>query len=39
MKLSHPTVINYLRQAKVREIVSVRLSGDHFRLNAAFQSG
>ncbi|CAI2534336.1 Deoxyribonucleoside regulator [Serratia proteamaculans] len=33
MKLSRPTVINYLRLAKAREIVSVRLSGDHFRLN------
>ncbi|CDQ55895.1 unnamed protein product [Klebsiella pneumoniae] len=28
MKLSRPTVINYLRLAKAREIVSVRLSGD-----------
>ncbi len=33
MKLSRPTVINYLRLAKAREIVSVRLSGDHFRIN------
>ncbi|MEC5318714.1 sugar-binding domain-containing protein [Brenneria populi subsp. brevivirga] len=33
MKLSRPTVINYLRLAKIREIVSVRLSGEHFRLN------
>jgi hypothetical protein len=39
MKFSHPAVINYLRQATVREIVSVRLGGDHFCLNAAFQSG
>ncbi|MEA9390155.1 sugar-binding domain-containing protein [Acerihabitans sp. TG2] len=31
MKLSRPTVISYLRQAKAREIVSVRLSGEHFR--------
>lgn len=33
MKLSRLTVINYLRLAKVREIVSVRLSGEHFRAN------
>ncbi len=33
MKLSRPTVINYLRLAKSREIVSVRLSGEHFRTN------
>lgn len=33
MKLSRPTVINYLRLAKTREIVSVRLSGEHFRVN------
>ena len=33
MKLSRPTIISYLRLAKAREIVSVRLSGDHFRLN------
>lgn len=33
MKLSRPTVINYLRLAKTREIVSVRLSGEHFRTN------
>lgn len=33
MKLSRPTVINYLRLAKMREIVSVRLSGEHFRAN------
>lgn len=33
MKLSRLTVINYLRLAKMREIVSVRLSGEHFRNN------
>lgn len=33
MKLSRLTVINYLRLAKTREIVSVRLSGEHFRTN------
>lgn len=33
MKLSRPTVISYLRLAKAREIVSVRLSSEHFRTN------
>ncbi|GBR68653.1 sugar-binding transcriptional regulator [Gluconobacter kanchanaburiensis] len=34
MGLSRPTVISYIKQAKAREIVCVRLSGEHFRLNA-----
>ncbi|HEY0213528.1 MAG TPA: sugar-binding domain-containing protein [Paenirhodobacter sp.] len=31
--LSRPTVISYLKQAKERQIVSVRLTGDHLRIN------
>ncbi|MCG0998688.1 sugar-binding transcriptional regulator [Acetobacter persici] len=34
MGLSRPTVISYIKQAKAREIVCIRLSGEHFRLNA-----
>lgn len=32
--LSRPTVISYLKLAKEREIVCVKISGQHFRLNA-----
>lgn len=32
--ISRPTVINYLRLAKEREIVCVKISGEHFRLNS-----
>lgn len=35
MNLSRPTVISYLRLARERQIVCVKISGDHFRLNAA----
>lgn len=31
--ISRPTVISYLRLAKDREIVCVKISGEHFRLN------
>lgn len=34
MNLSRPTVISYLRLARERQIVCVKISGDHFRLNA-----
>lgn len=33
MKLSRPTVISYLKLAKERRIVSVRLTGDHLQAN------
>lgn len=32
--LSRPTVINYLKLAKERQIVCVKITGEHFRLNA-----
>jgi DNA-binding transcriptional regulator LsrR (DeoR family) len=32
--LSRPTVIAYLRLARERQIVSIRISGEHFRVNA-----
>lgn len=32
--VSRPTVISYLRLAKERQIVCVKITGDHFRLNA-----
>lgn len=32
--ISRPTVISYLRLAKEREIVCVKISGEHFRLNS-----
>lgn len=35
MNLSRPTVISYLRLARERQIVCVKISGEHFRLNAA----
>lgn len=35
LNLSRPTVISYLRLARERQIVCVKISGDHFRLNAA----
>lgn len=34
LNISRPTVISYLRQAKDREIVCVKISGEHFRINA-----
>lgn len=34
MGLSRPTIISYLKQAKERQIVCVKISGEHFRLNA-----
>ena len=34
LNLSRPTVISYLKQAKDREIVCVKISGEHFRINA-----
>jgi DNA-binding transcriptional regulator LsrR (DeoR family) len=34
LSLSRPTIINYLRLAKDRQIVSVRISAEHFRVNA-----
>lgn len=33
LDLSRPTVISYLKLAKERQIVCVKISGDHFRLN------
>ncbi|MGO4853573.1 sugar-binding transcriptional regulator [Phaeovulum sp. W22_SRMD_FR3] len=33
--LSRPTVISYLRLARERQIVCVKIAGEHFRLNAA----
>ncbi|HEY0275589.1 MAG TPA: sugar-binding transcriptional regulator, partial [Paenirhodobacter sp.] len=33
LRLSRPTVISYLKQAKERQIVSVKLTGDHLRIN------
>lgn len=32
--LSRPTVISYLKQAKERQIVCVKIAGEHFRLNS-----
>lgn len=34
LQLSRPTIINYLRLAKERQIVCVKISGAHFRINA-----
>ena len=35
INLSRPTVISYLRLARERQIVCIKISGDHFRTNAA----
>lgn len=34
LNLSRPTIISYLKLAKERQIVCVKISGDHFRLNS-----
>ena len=33
LKLSRPTIINYLKLAKERQIVCIKIAGEHFRLN------